>query len=273
MRIDSHDSYRKLGSSKFMIALNGLDSWLRGHLDIAPMLYGIKNGVTELLLEDELVILSFVDGTAIQVNSVEELMSNLTSDVYEIRTATRTIDPDEYSILTDVLPDNILSLTVLGAMLIFNTLDNSIDRSIYFRGVNYTQEIYPMHFEDVTTTEELLGITMVDLVRTYIDHTSFTPDNIINANLRNHNNFSMLRYYVQTIMSEIRKVQAGIDAPDTMWEIIIKEGELFIVYMGNPHMYRLMASQMYLQTEEIDEQEEENKREARLHGIIFNKNT
>jgi len=104
----------------------------------------------------------------------------------------------------------------------------------------------------------------MDVVRKYSNHTSLTPDAIINQNLKSHSNFNMLRYYVQTMMAEIRSVQAGLDAPDTMWELMIKEDELYIVYMGNPHMYRLMAERMYLNIEE----DTETKRLAELHGIL-----
>jgi len=254
----NNDFKKLLDSNKLMLSLKGIDDWMRRYMYLPDTLFGIKNGITAILMNDEPVNISFSSGEIIQVNTVAEIMSHMSEDLLDITILETNVVilKDDYNEITDILPDNILSLTLIGTLLMFNTLDNSMDRSIYFRSGGYEQEIYPMMLEDTRTIEELLGVTLVDIVHSYSNSTSNSSAEGINLNLKSHSNYNMLRYHTQVVMDEIRLVEVGLDSPDTMWELLIDEGQLHIVYMGNPHMYRLLAADTHLNRVEEDEVDE-----------------
>jgi len=251
----NNDFKKVLDSSKFMLSLKGIDDWLRRYMSLPDTLFGIKDGITTVLMNDGPVNISFSSGEIIQANTVTEIMTHMGEDLVDITILETNVVilKDDYNELTDILPDNVLSLALIGSLLMFNTLDNSRDRSIYFRGGKYEDGLYPMRLADTRTIEELLGVELVNIVHTYSTGTSISSAEAINLNLKAHSNYNMLRYHTQVVMDEIRQVEAGIDVPDNMWELLIVEGQLYVTYMGNPHMYRWLGANMHLNRVDKDE--------------------
>ena len=200
-------------SSKFLLdteemleALNNMNETLGEILWIPTRLYGLKNGRATIL-----------------------------------NPADKEDEGREYDKITYDLPKYILPSMVLTEALHFNTLCKSTDISRFFKKNGNPTEIYPERYGYLNSYDDLLGLYLTDVV--HIFHRG-APDPMkqgIIDSIKNGPSIYHLRHDLDILISKFREL--GINEPDTMWNIGVEDGKLYLVCTGDVHTYRMLEMQ------------------------------